>query len=51
MSTIPIVVGLIVAAFAIGYWAGWNRAAHPGKVEGEASSLWAKIRAAFGHKP
>lgn len=51
MSSVPIVVVLIVAAFGVGYWTGWNRAAHPGKVEGEASSFWAKILAAFKRKP
>ena len=32
---------------ALGYWLAWNRAQHPGKVEGEASGLWAKIKAAL----
>ena len=34
-----------VLGLAIGYWIGWNRSAHPGKVESELSSAFDKAKA------
>ena len=47
MSTFTVVVVIAIISAALGYWIGFSRAAHPGKVAGEASSLWAKIKAAL----
>jgi len=38
--TISLIFGL-----AVGYWVGWNRSAHPGKVESEVSAAVDKVKA------
>lgn len=43
MNTALIAMIALWIGIGLGYWVGWNRAEHPGKVEGEASRLWSKL--------
>jgi hypothetical protein len=47
MMTLMVFGGWGIFCGAIGYWLAWSRAEHPGKVAGEASSAWAKIKKAL----
>lgn len=50
METIAVFVAGLAIGGGVGYAIGWNASAHPGKLEDQASSWWAKIKAKLHHE-
>jgi hypothetical protein len=44
MLTVSLYLIVTVIVFGLGYAVGWNRALHPGKVEGQLASAAATVK-------